>query len=89
MTATAIPKLLRRREVEAITGLSTASLYRLMSEGFPRPIRVGGRAVRWREDDIAAYLASRPTAGPGKPKRPRARSSAVQTAAATASTAEA
>ena len=59
-----IPRLLTRSQVEAIVLLSTASLYRLMAQGhFPRPIRVGGRAVRWREDDIAAYLASRPAAG--------------------------
>ena len=41
-------KLLRRRDVEELTGLSRASVYRLISEGeFPRPVRVSatGRQV--------------------------------------------
>ena len=45
-------KLLRRREVEEITGLSRASIYRLMDEGkFPRPVRVSATAVRWKASD--------------------------------------
>ena len=57
-------RLLRRRQVEEITGLARSSIYRQMDRGsFPRPVRVGPSAVRWRESDIAAWLASRPTAG--------------------------
>ena len=53
--------LLRRPEVEAAVGLSCASIYRLMAAGeFPRPIRIGLRAVRWRAEDVAAYLETRP-----------------------------
>ncbi len=56
-------RLLRRPEVERRTGLSRTSLYRLMREGvFPEPIRVGPRAVRWPESEIAAWLAARPRA---------------------------
>lgn len=56
-------RLLRRREVEALTALSRSSLYRKMREGtFPEPIRVGSRAVRWRERELVAWLASRPRA---------------------------
>ncbi len=56
-------RLLRRRNVEEITGLSRSSIYRLMQEGeFPRPVRVGPTAVRWRESDITAWLESRPVA---------------------------
>ena len=56
-------RLLRRREVEIITGLSRSSIYRLMKEGdFPRPVRVGPTAVRWRESDIEAWMKSRPEA---------------------------
>ena len=41
-------KLLRRRDVEELTGLSRASIYRLISEGgFPRPVRVSATGVRW------------------------------------------
>ena len=54
-------RLLKRREVEEITGLSRSSIYRLMREGqFPRPVKVGPAAVRWRESDIMSWLDSRP-----------------------------
>ena len=30
---------------------------------FPAPLRIGqGRAIRWRVEDVEAWLASRPTA---------------------------
>ena len=54
-------RLLRRQEVEDLTGLSRASIYRLISEGeFPRPVRVSAAGVRWRSTDIAAWIQSRP-----------------------------
>lgn len=56
-------RLLRLREVLARCGLSRSTLYRQMGEGaFPRPLRVGVRAVRWREAEIEDWLASRPRA---------------------------
>ena len=56
-------RLLRRREVERITGMSRSSIYRLMQEGeFPRPVRVGPAAVRWKSSDITAWIESRPVA---------------------------
>ncbi|MCY4085557.1 MAG: AlpA family phage regulatory protein [Actinomycetia bacterium] len=56
-------QLLDRRQVEARSGLSRSSLYRLMRLGmFPEPIRVGVRAVRWPASEIEAWLASRPRA---------------------------
>ena len=57
-------RLLRRRQVEEITGLSRSSIYRLMQDGeFPRPVKVGPAAVRWRaERPIIAWLESRPLA---------------------------
>ena len=56
-------RLLRRRLVEEITGLARSSIYRQMDLGsFPRPVKVGPSAVRWRESDITEWLASRPTA---------------------------
>ena len=54
-------RLLRRRQVEEITGMSRSSIYRLMQDGeFPRPVKVGCAAVRWRESDITGWLESRP-----------------------------
>ncbi len=56
-------KLLRRRLVEEITGLSRSSIYRLMRNGkFPVPVRVGPSAVRWKSSDIKIWLESRPLA---------------------------
>ena len=55
--------MLRREEVQDRTGLSRSAIYRLMREGdFPPPRRLGQRAVRWRESDLEAWLASRPLA---------------------------
>ena len=57
-------RLLTRREVEAMTGLSRSTLYALMSRGtFPRPLRVGGRAVRWSLAEIERWIANLPRAG--------------------------
>ena len=56
-------RLLRRRQVEEITSMSRSSIYRLMQEGeFPRPVKVGSAAVRWRSSDITEWLESRPVA---------------------------
>jgi prophage regulatory protein len=53
---------LRRPQVEATTGLSRSSIYDMMKKGeFPRPIRIGKRAVAWSESAIADWLATRPT----------------------------
>ena len=70
-----IDRLLRRRQIEEITGLSRSSIYRLMQTGdFPRPIRVGPAAVRWKASEITAWLESRPVARSevGSPDEPQA-----------------
>ena len=54
-------QLLNIHQVEAWTGMNKGTLYRQMAQGqFPRPIRIGLRAVRWRERDLQAWLESRP-----------------------------
>ena len=56
-------RLLRRPQVEEITRLSRSSIYRLMQAGeFPRPVKVGPNAVKWRASDITAWVESRPEA---------------------------
>ena len=43
--------------------MSRASIYRLMQQGdFPRPVKIGSTAVRWKESDVAAWIDSRPVA---------------------------
>lgn len=53
-------QLMRRQEVEARCQLSCSTIYRLMRAGeFPEPLKVGPRAVRWRESEIAQFLEER------------------------------
>lgn len=53
-------RTLRRRDVEARTGLSRSTLYAMMAQcTFPKPVRLGARAVGWPESEIAAWLESR------------------------------
>lgn len=57
----AAQRLLRRAEVEHLCGLSRSQIYRMLEEGkFPVPVTVGARAKRWREDEIALWIESRP-----------------------------
>lgn len=50
-------KILKRPEVETRTGLSRSSIYAGMSKDtFPQAVKLGPRAVGWREADIAAWL---------------------------------
>ena len=57
-----IEKHYRRKEVEVATGLSRSSLYAMMDAGdFPRPIRIGKRAVAWPQSAVEAWLSERPT----------------------------
>ena len=54
-------RLIRRQEVEEMTGLSRSTIYRHKKEGmFPEPVRIGPRAVRWRHSDIIAHIESKP-----------------------------
>ena len=56
------------RDVTEATALSRSVIYDLMAESrFPKPIRVGDRAVRWIEDEVIEYIASRPRAGSERP----------------------
>ena len=52
-----VPRILRRQLVEAQTGLSRSKIYDLVArEEFPRPVKIGARAVGWIEADIAAWI---------------------------------
>ena len=46
-----------------MTGLSRATIYRKMRKGqFPKPLKLGDRAVRWRQSEVEGWLASLPRA---------------------------
>jgi predicted DNA-binding transcriptional regulator AlpA len=55
--------LLNEHDVARITGLSVASVrrWRLLRQG-PKYLKIGS-AVRYKPEDISAWLASRPTGG--------------------------
>lgn len=60
--------ILRRKQVEARTGLSRSSIYARLRRNpkrpgdydptFPKPISVGAKAVGWIEAEIDAWLAA-------------------------------
>jgi prophage regulatory protein len=52
--------ILRRPAVELITGLSRSTIYQqIANKDFPKPLKLGKRAVGWRESDIIQWLDSR------------------------------
>lgn len=56
-------RLLRIKEVSEVTGLPVSSIYAAMGvNSFPRPVKIGSRAVGWKSRDIIAWLESRPLA---------------------------
>ena len=49
--------VLRRRTVEARTGLSRSTIYLRMAQGtFPKSIPLGPRAIGWLESEVEAWL---------------------------------
>ncbi|GAJ29358.1 AlpA family transcriptional regulator [Acidomonas methanolica] len=63
MHQTAFPserRVLRRSEVEVKTGFKRAHIYKLVKAGtFPKPIRIGIRAVGWDSDEIDRWITAR------------------------------
>ena len=53
-------KILRLPRVKQDTGLSRSTIYLEVSRGrFPKPIRLGDRAVGWLEQEVQGWLAER------------------------------
>jgi predicted DNA-binding transcriptional regulator AlpA len=63
-----VEKLLNEHDVARITGLSVASVrrWRLLKQG-PRYLKIGA-AVRYKAEDIAKWLETRPTGGEHPPE---------------------
>ena len=52
--------ILRRAEVERITGLGRSSIYSLMAAGqFPRAVPLSDRAVGWIEREVSEWQRAR------------------------------
>jgi len=58
--------ILRRKQVEAMTGLSRSSLYAKVKDGaFPVQVKLGIRCVGWLEHEIQDWLNERIAASRG------------------------
>lgn len=56
-------KMLRRPAVEQLVGLGRSTIYAMIAEGtFPKPLKLGKRAVGWRESEITAWIDNRSSA---------------------------
>ena len=52
--------ILRRPEVSQRTGLGRSALYaEIQAERFPKPVKLGRRAVGWIEAEVAEWIADR------------------------------
>lgn len=52
--------LLRRQQVEALTGLARSTIYKLVADGdFPAPIKLTSRSVAWPSDAVSAWIDAR------------------------------
>jgi prophage regulatory protein len=65
--------LLTANELVALTRLSRTSIYRMTRQGrFPPSYSLGNGHIRWREDEVRAWLAALPTqtfvTGKGAPR---------------------
>ena len=57
------PSLLRLPMVLRMTGLGRSTVYRLIAKNeFPGPVRLGARAVAWRQADLDVWIEARPPA---------------------------
>jgi prophage regulatory protein len=55
-----IKRILRRPEVEEVTGLAPSTIYwKIKRDEFPRPIRLGANSVGWLESEISSWQESR------------------------------
>ncbi|QFY90140.1 AlpA family transcriptional regulator [Magnetovirga frankeli] len=62
-------RLIRRREVERLTGLSRSSIYARLKPNpnrpsdfdpdFPRPVQLGPKAVGWVEGEVLQWVEGR------------------------------
>lgn len=55
-----IKKVVRERERASITGVPRSTCYEMMKEGrFPKPIKVGKKAVGWLVDELYQFVDDR------------------------------
>lgn len=56
-TSTSSLVMLRRKEVEARTGMKRSTIYDYVQKGeFPSPVRLGSRSVAWIESEVNEWI---------------------------------
>ena len=56
----ALERLIGRKEVLILIGISNATLWRWIKAGrFPAPLKIGKKKVAWRSSVLAAWIAQR------------------------------
>ena len=60
MDSQSATRLLKRQEVEHMTGMSRAYIYKsMLKDTFPQVVHIGDKAVRWNLQDVQAWIAAR------------------------------
>lgn len=55
-----VQTILRRHDVERVTGLPRSTIYDLIAKGeFPRPIKLSMKSVGWLETEITDWQGAR------------------------------
>lgn len=55
-----IDRILKRPQVEALTGLSRTTIYEeIKAERFPQQIKLGPRSVGWLESEVMDWITER------------------------------
>lgn len=53
-------RILRRPDVLKMTGMANSTLYEAMARNaFPRPVKIGRRAVGWPESEVILWIEER------------------------------
>jgi prophage regulatory protein len=61
----AMDRIVRMPELRAVTGLSSATIYRLIAKGaFPQAVVLGANSRGWRASAVASWLDGLEDAGP-------------------------
>lgn len=60
---TQTPRILRKKEVLSMVGVSDPTLWRWEHEGaFPRRLRLGGNSCGWLQTEVEGWIAERAAA---------------------------
>lgn len=60
LSGPALERLIGRKEVLMLIGISNATLWRWIKAGrFPAPLKIGKKKVAWRSSVLASWIAQR------------------------------